>query len=169
MKFAMNGALTIGTMDGANIELREEVGAENFFEFGLTTTEITALRDAGYWPADYYSEDPELAGVLDLVRGGMFSHGDVSLFAPIIDGLLAYDPYFVLADFRAYSDCQQRVGQAFLEPSRWTRMSVRNTARSGKFSSDRTILEYCTDTWDVSPVPIDLEEHERTATDMKLR
>jgi glycogen phosphorylase len=167
MKFAMNGALTIGTMDGANIELREEIGAENFFDFGLTTTQITALRDTGYRPRDVYADDPELAAVIDLVRGGMFSHGDVSLFAPIIDGLLAYDPYLVLADFRAYSSCQERVGQAFLELSRWTRMSVLNAARSGKFSSDRTILEYCADTWDVSPVPIDLDEHERTAADMK--
>jgi glycogen phosphorylase len=130
---------------------------------------VAQLRSDGYRPLDYYADDPELASVIDLVRGGMFSQGDTALFAPIIDGLLAYDPYFVLADFRAYCDCQQRVGRAFLEPSRWTRMSVLNTARSGKFSSDRTILEYCNDTWDVSPVPIDLDEHERTAADMQLR
>jgi len=160
MKFAMNGALTIGTMDGANIELRDEVGAENFFEFGLDAGQIESLRSTGYRPADACAADAELASVLDLVRLGMFSRGDAGLFAPVIDCLFAHDPYFVLADFRAYSDCQRRVGAAYLEPGHWARMSVLNVARSGKFSSDRTIREYCAHTWRVSPVHIGLDEHD---------
>jgi starch phosphorylase len=161
MKFAMNGALTIGTMDGANIELREEVGADNFFDFGLNTEEIHALRSKGYRPMDFYESDAELASVIDLVRSGLFSRGDTHLFAPLIDGLLHHDPYFVLADFRSYADCQQRVGDAYRHPGHWARMSVLNTARSGKFSSDRTIGEYCSDIWRVYATPIELASRER--------
>ncbi len=156
MKFAMNGALTIGTMDGANIELREEVGAENFFDFGMTAEEVHALRDLGYRPRDYYERDAELATVIDLLGSGLFSHGDVNLFRPIIDQLLGYDPYFVLADFPAYRDCQRAVSEAYLDRERWTKMSILNTARSGKFSSDRTIREYCRDIWRVDPMSIEL-------------
>jgi len=156
MKFAMNGALTIGTMDGANIELRDEVGSENIFTFGLDTGQVQSLRRDGYSPADILAFDEELASVLDLVRSGLFSHGDPYLFAPIVNNLLGTDPYFVLADFRAYMECQHRVGTTYLNPGHWMRMSVLNTARSGKFSSDRTILEYCKETWRVSPVEISL-------------
>jgi len=159
MKFAINGALTIGTMDGANIELREEIGAENFFDFGLTTEQVTALRNDGYRPADVLAADAELASVLELIRSGFFSRGDGQLFAPIVDGLLAHDPYFVLADFRTYNDCQRRVGDAYLDIDRWTRMALLNTARSGKFSSDRTIREYCEETWRVKPVHITLDDY----------
>jgi starch phosphorylase len=161
MKFAMNGALTIGTMDGANIELREEIGAENFFGFGLDAEEISGLR-SGYRPATYAAADAELAGVLELISCGYFSHGDGHVFAPIIENLTRYDPYFVLADFRAYADCQQKVAEAYAEPARWARMALLNTARSGKFSSDRTIAEYCRETWNVKAFPIDLDPHEAT-------
>jgi len=160
MKFAMNGAVTIGTMDGANIELRDEVGAENFFEFGLDAPGIQVLREDGYRPAQIAAADAELASALELVGSGFFAHGDAELFAPIVDGLRFHDPYFVLADFRSYFECQQKVGSAWLDTPRWARMAVLNTARSGKFSSDRTIREYCAGTWRVSSVPIDLGEQD---------
>jgi starch phosphorylase len=160
MKFSMNGALTVGTLDGANIEIREEVGAENFFLFGLTTPEVYAMKARGYRPMDYYEGNPELRGVIDLIRGGFFSRGDPELFRPLIDGLLHYDPYMLLADFSSYLECQARVAAAFADVGRWTRMSILNTARSGKFSSDRTIREYCADIWRVQPVPIHLLTHE---------
>jgi starch phosphorylase len=154
MKFSMNGALTIGTLDGANVELREEIGAENFFLFGLTASEVEEMRRAGYRPRDWYRRDPELATVVDLIRSGFFSRGDTELFEPLMHGLLEHDPYFVLADFGAYVECQARVSDAYRDRGRWTRMSVLNAARTGKFSSDRTIREYCRDIWHVQPVPI---------------
>jgi starch phosphorylase len=160
MKFAMNGALTVGTMDGANIEIREEVGADNFFDFGLTTDEVYALQHNGYRPRIYYDSNDELRAVLDLLVSGIFSHGDTDLFRPIVEQLLNHDPYFVLADYRPYVECQQRVGEAYLDRELWTRMSMLNTARSGKFSSDRTIREYCREIWNVSPMPIELFSQE---------
>jgi len=159
MKFAMNGALTIGTLDGANIEIREEVGAENFFLFGLSAAEVHALKTQGYKPMDYYNANQELRDVIDLIRSGFFSRGDTELFRPLIDGLLNTDPYLLLADFQSYIECQATVSQAYGQPERWTRMSILNTARSGKFSSDRTIREYCADIWQVKPVPIQLLTH----------
>jgi glycogen phosphorylase len=156
MKFAMNGALTIGTLDGANIEIREEVGADNFFLFGLSAAEVSALRASGYNPMNYYHGDDELREVIDLIRNGFFSRGDTELFRPLMDGLLYHDPYLVLADFRAFLACQERVTAAFADTERWTRMSILNTARSGKFSSDRAIRDYCADIWQVKPVPIQL-------------
>jgi glycogen phosphorylase len=155
MKFAMNGALTIGTLDGANIELREEVGAENFFRFGLDAAEVESLRDRGYRPADWLNADPELAGAVDLVRSGFFSRGDPELFEPLLKCLFDYDPYFVFADFAAYRDCQTDVATAYRDRERWTRMSIANTAHTGRFSSDRTIRSYCRDIWRVPSVPID--------------
>jgi starch phosphorylase len=154
MKFAMNGAVTIGTLDGANVELRDEVGADNFFLFGLTASEVEELRRSGYRPSECYRRSAELAAVLDLLRSGFFSRGDVELFEPLVRGLLDYDPYFVLADFAAYLACQGRVGEAYRDRELWTRMSILNSARTGKFSSDRTIREYCADIWRVEPVPI---------------
>ena len=154
MKFSMNGALTIGTLDGANVELREEVGADNFFLFGLTAQEVEAMRRDGYRPRNYYEQDAELAAVIDLIRSGYFSRGDTELFEPLIRGLLDYDPYFVLADFSAYLRCQREVGEVYRDADRWTRMSILNAARTGKFSSDRTIREYCRDIWHVESVPI---------------
>jgi starch phosphorylase len=164
MKFSMNGALTIGTLDGANIEIRQEVGAENFFLFGLSAEEVYAIKARGYRPIDHYNGNQALRDVIDLIRSGFFSRGDSELFRPLIDGLLYHDPYLLLADFQSYIDCQEKVSQAFRDTERWTRMSILNTARSGKFSSDRTIREYCTDIWHVDAVPINLLTHEQAGT-----
>ena len=160
MKFPMNGALTIGTLDGANIEIREEVGADNFFLFGLSAAEVYALKAQGYRPMDYYNANRRLREVIDLIRSGFFSRGDTELFRPLIDSLLNHDPYLLFADFQSYVECQDRVSEAYGETEHWTRMSILNTARSGKFSSDRTIREYCADIWRVKPVPIHLLTHE---------
>jgi len=156
MKFSLNGALTIGTLDGANIEIRQEVGAENFFLFGLTAQEVAEVKARGYHPRDHYHADPELREVIDLIRSGFFSRGDAELFRPLVDNLLYSDPYLVLADFRSYVDCQQVVSAAYHNRDEWARMSILNCARSGKFSSDRTIREYCRDIWHVHPVPVEL-------------
>jgi starch phosphorylase len=156
MKFSMNGALTIGTMDGANIEIRKEVGAENFYLFGKDADAIAQLKAQGYCPEDYYNGDEELASVIDLIRSGCFSRGDGELFRPLIDGLLKADPYFLFADFAPYVECQARVADAYRDKESWTRMSILNVARSGKFSSDRSIRDYCRDIWKVKPVPIQL-------------
>ena len=151
MKFAMNGALTIGTLDGANIELRERVGAENFFLFGHTEPEVRALREAGYDPRAVYESDPELKAVIDLIAGGHFCGGDRELFRPLVESLLTRDEYMLLADYRPYVDCQDRVEAVYRDTERWTRMSIANVARIGYFSSDRAIREYCRDIWHVEP------------------
>jgi starch phosphorylase len=149
MKMQMNGAVTIGTMDGANIEIRKEVGEENFFFFGLTAKEIEQMQADGYRPHDVYDRDPLLREVLNGLRDGRFSEGDRELFAPLVADLLHRDNYMLLADFASYSTVQSQAGAAYAYNSRWSRMSVLNTARSGKFSSDRTIREYCKDIWKV--------------------
>ncbi len=159
MKFMMNGALTIGTLDGANVEIRQEAGAENFFLFGLTAEEVVNLRQAGYRPWEYYQNNDELKQVIDLITSGYFSHGDGELFKPIVDNLLSYDPFLLLADFQSYIDCQDSVGQKYQDKEQWSRMSILNTARSGKFSSDRAIKEYCDEIWQVSPLAIDLNNN----------
>ncbi len=166
MKFQMNGALTIGTLDGANIEIREAVGAENFFLFGLTAEQGQRLLGEGYRPADLYRSDPELREVLDLVRDGFFSRGDGTLFRPLVDRLLHHDPYLVLADYADYCECQKRVETAYRDVEQWTRMSILNTARSGLFSSDRSIREYCAEIWKADPVPIDMTVHDRASTEL---
>lgn len=154
MKFAMNGALTIGTLDGANVEIMEQVGEENFFLFGLTAQEVDEVKARGYNPRDYYNSNPELKLVLDRISSGIFSHGDCTLFKPIVDNLLYQDPYLLLADYQSYIDCQDRVAAAYLDQKQWTRMSILNSARMGMFSSDRSIREYCTDIWKVEPVKV---------------
>lgn len=159
MKFMMNGALTIGTLDGANVEIRQEAGAENFFLFGLTAEEVVNLRQGGYRPWEYYQNNDELKQVIDLITSGYFSHGDGELFRPIVDNLLSYDPFLLLADFQSYIDCQDRVGQKYQDKEQWSRMSILNTSRSGKFSSDRAIKEYCDEIWQVSPLAIDLNNN----------
>jgi starch phosphorylase len=151
MKLALNGALTIGTLDGANVEIREAVGADQFFLFGLTAEQVAARR-AGYRPSDELADD-ELARVIELVASGEFSPGDRALYAPLIDDLLHRDPFFVLADFRAYADCQRRVEALWRTPAAWLRSSILNTARAGRFSSDRAIREYARTIWNVAPVP----------------
>lgn len=156
MKFQMNGALTIGTMDGANIEIQQEVGAENFFQFGLSTPEVYALGASGYRPMEYYQRSDALREVIDLIASGFFSRGDASLFKPLVDNLLYHDPYFLLADFDSYVACQDEVASVYRDADRWTRMAILNSARSGKFSSDRTILQYCDEIWGAKSVPIRL-------------
>lgn len=156
MKFMMNGALTVGTLDGANVEIREEAGVENFFLFGMTVAEVEALRASGYRPQEWVARSERLRGVLDLVASGHFSRGDPSLFWPLVNVLVHHDPYMLLADFDAYVECQQRVDEAYRDPRRWTRMSILNTARSGLFSSDRSIADYASRIWNVKPVPIRL-------------
>lgn len=156
MKFMINGALTIGTLDGANVEIREEAGAENFFLFGLTVDEVEALKAGGYRPADYIDSNDELRAVLDLIADGTFSHGDTEVFRPLVDNLRYDDPFLVCADYASYVDCQARVSAAWQDGESWTKMSILNTARSGKFSSDRAIAEYCDDIWKVWPLTVTL-------------
>ncbi|MGF1507996.1 MAG: glycogen/starch/alpha-glucan phosphorylase [Myxococcota bacterium] len=158
MKFAMNGALTIGTLDGANLEIRQEVGAENFFLFGLTTDEVQQRKAEGYRPHDVYEGNPELKAVIDRISFGDFSGGDRELFKPLVQNLLHHDPYLVLADFQSYLDCQEEVAKAWRDPVRWTRMSILNSARMGKFSSDRSIQDYCRDIWKVEPMPVPIPD-----------
>jgi starch phosphorylase len=155
MKFALNGALTIGTLDGANVEIREAVGADNFFLFGMNADEVAAKAHGGYRPRDFYESDEELRAVLDLVRTGHFSVGEPALFHPLVDHLLDHDPYMVLADYRAYVDCQGAVEDAWRDPDRWTAMAIRNVARMGRFSSDRTIREYASEIWKTEPVRVE--------------
>jgi starch phosphorylase len=157
MKFSMNGALTIGTLDGANIEIREEVGAENFFLFGLTAEGVFDLKSKGYHPESYYESNAELREAIDLIRSGFFAAGDSNLFKPFVDSLLYHDEYLVLADYASYIDCQEQVNRAYQDPERWTRMSILNVARMGKFSSDRSIREYSDKIWKVEPVPVALK------------
>jgi starch phosphorylase len=152
MKFAMNGALTIGTLDGANIEIREAVGAENFFAFGLTTEQVRATKAAGYSPRSLYERHPRLREILDLLSSGRFSRGDAGLFQPIVDAIINRDEYLLLADYDAYVAAQDRVDAAFADAENWTRSSILTVARMGRFSSDRAIREYCRDIWQVEPI-----------------
>jgi glycogen phosphorylase len=154
MKFMINGALTIGTLDGANVEMREEVGPENFFLFGLTQQEVEAVKATGYHPPDYVEGNDELRPVLNLIAGGTFSHGDTEVFQPLVDNLRYDDPFLVCADFGSYLHCQEQVSAVWQDRESWTKMSIRNTARSGKFSSDRAIAEYCDEIWNVWPLTV---------------
>ncbi|ACD96222.1 glycogen/starch/alpha-glucan phosphorylase [Trichlorobacter lovleyi] len=155
MKYALNGALTIGTLDGANIEIMEEVGKDNIFIFGLTTPQAVGLRSSGYRPQDYYYQLPELKTVLDQISSGMFSPGNPGLFRPLVDNLLNSDYYLLLADFDAYMDAQADVDRLYMIPDEWARKSILNTAGMGKFSSDRTIGEYARDIWGIKPQPVE--------------
>jgi len=156
MKFTMNGAPTIGTLDGANVEIREEVGAENFFLFGHTAEEVMELKARGYDPRGFYESNEELREAIDLIASGDFSSGNGTLFQPLVDSLLHRDEYLLLADYASYVDCQDQVGECFRDRQRWTRMSILNTARSGKFSSDRSIRDYCERIWKVTPVKVEI-------------
>jgi starch phosphorylase len=151
MKFALNGALTIGTLDGANVEIREEVGAENFFLFGLTAEEVVKGKAGGYRPRDYYKKNRALREVIDFVASGALGRGDAGLFRPIVENLLDHDPFLLLADYQAYIDAQERVSALWRKPKAWTRSSILNTARMGKFSSDRSIRDYCNRVWNIRP------------------
>jgi starch phosphorylase len=154
MKFAMNGALTIGTLDGANVEIREEVGAENFFLFGLTAEQVQELKSRGYRPLDHYEQNAELRDVLDFIASGALAGGDTSLFRSLVENLLGSDPFLVLADYQAYVACQEQVSQLWRDEQAWARKSILNAARMGKFSSDRSIRDYCRQIWNVTPVSI---------------
>ncbi len=156
MKFSMNGALTIGTLDGANVEIREDIGPENFFLFGLDVGQVRELKARGYRPRERYESDSVLRRVLDLIGSGHFSQGDSELFRPLIDSLLERDEYLVLEDFASYLERQAEVDLAYRKPDRWARMSILTSARMGRFSSDRAISEYCRDIWRVEPVPVEL-------------
>jgi len=147
MKFAMNGALTIGTLDGANIEIRDAVGPEHFFLFGLTAAEVREVRARGYRPRDLYESDEELRGVLDLLPS--LAPGQPFLFSPILDQLLGDDPYMLLADYRPYVDRQEAVSALWRTPKNWTRQAILNVARMGRFSSDRSIRDYCDRVWGI--------------------
>jgi starch phosphorylase len=157
MKFMLNGALTIGTLDGANVEIREQAGADNFFLFGLTVEQVEQVRREGYRPARELERDPELEEALQLIAAGTFSHGDREIFQPLIDNLRNSDPFLVLADYADYVACQERVNTAWQDTEHWTRMSILNTARGGRFSSDRAVREYSDSIWNTRPVRITLD------------
>jgi glycogen phosphorylase len=154
MKFALNGALTIGTLDGANVEIREEVGAENFFLFGLTVEQVWELKRRGYRPRDVLEKNASLREILNFVESGVLTGGDTSLFRPLLDRLLYDDPFLVLADYQAYAACQEQVSVLWRDQRAWTRKAILNVARMGKFSSDRSIREYCEHVWRVQPVKV---------------
>lgn len=154
MKLALNGALTIGTLDGANIEIRQEVGNENFYRFGLTADEVQKFRNDGYDPKEYYLKDPELKQVLDMVQEGFFSPEDPKLFCPIMDSLIKYgDYYMVLADFKSYCDTQKQIELDYQNEKLWTQKTILNASAMGRFSGDRAITEYVEEIWKIKPVP----------------
>jgi starch phosphorylase len=159
MKFALNGALTVGTLDGANIEMLDYIGKENFFLFGLTAQEVTAMKSEGYNPRQIYNTNDDLKAVIDLISSGHFSYGDTELFKPIVDSLLDRDEFMLLADFADYVRAQKEAGDNYLDQRDWTRKSILNVARMGNFSSDRSIQEYCDDIWHVKPVKVSLDHY----------
>ncbi|OPZ87662.1 MAG: Maltodextrin phosphorylase [bacterium ADurb.Bin429] len=159
MKFALNGALTIGTLDGANIEILEEVGTESIFIFGHTAEQIADLRREGYRPDDYIARSPELQAVLHLLDIDFFCPGEPGLFRPLYDALVFHDPFFLMADFDLYRACHDRAVETYRDRDVWTRLSILNVARCGKFSSDRTIMEYARDIWRAEPVNIHFDQN----------
>jgi len=154
MKFSLNGALTIGTLDGANVEIREEVGAENFFLFGLNAEQVQKVQREGYRPKVFYDQNEGLRKVLDFISSGALAAHEPGLFHPLVENLLWHDPFLVLADYQSYIDCQSKVSDLWRDPKEWTRKAILNTARMGKFSSDRSIRDYCAQVWKVSPVTV---------------
>lgn len=151
MKMALNGALTIGTLDGANVEIKEEVGDENIFIFGLTTPQVADLKASGYKPRDYYNSNPELKQVLDMIADGYFSIDEPNRYQVIVDNLLNNDQYLLLADYASYIEAQERVGKLYQHQDDWTRMAILNVANMAKFSSDRAIGDYAKNIWHVTP------------------
>jgi starch phosphorylase len=154
MKFALNGALTVGTLDGANVEIREEVGADNFFLFGLTAEQVQAKQAKGYRPYEIYEQNSSLREVLDFIASGALADGDRNAFRPLVENLLQSDPFLVLADYQAYVDCQEQVSARWQNVEMWTRQSILTVARMGKFSSDRAIREYSEQIWQATRMPI---------------
>lgn len=169
MKFALNGALTIGTMDGANIEIREEVGKDNFFLFGLEANEVQDLKDSGYNPKVYYEQNESLKEVLDQISSGYFSNGDKDLFEPLVHNLLTKDDFMLMADYESYIDCQKLVGKTYKDQAKWTEMSILNVAGMGKFSSDRSIDDYCSKIWQVKPGRFDTNPKKSLTPELKVR
>jgi len=155
MKFALNGALTIGTLDGANIEIREEVGEENIFIFGMTAEEAEYEKKCkSRKPWQIYEQNEEVRAIIDAIRNGAFSHGNSELFQPLVEDLMSEnDPYLLLLDLEAYLQCQKTVGQVYADEKTWVKRSILNVARMGKFSSDRTIKEYAEEIWGVHVGP----------------
>jgi len=153
MKFAMNGALTVGTLDGANVEIREEVGEDNIYIFGLTVEQVEDLQHRqAYHPWEYYHRSPTIRQVMDSLISTRFSPGDPELFRPIYDKLLNHgDPYFHLADLESYIETKDRAVSDYRDQSTWNRKAILNVARSGKFSSDRTVKEYAEEIWGIAP------------------
>jgi starch phosphorylase len=158
MKFTMNGALTLGTLDGANVEIRSAVGKENFFLFGKTVQQVADIWRAGYRPFDIYNQNENLRDVINLINSGHFSHGDGNLFRPLTDNLLNTDPFLVCADFQDYIDCQTLVSKAYQNQEQWFRMSLLNVARCGQFSSDRAIREYNAEIWRVPSLSVEISK-----------
>lgn len=154
MKFALNGALTIGTLDGANVEIREEVGAENFFLFGLTAQQVQEVKARGYRPSEYFEKNTTLRETMEFIASGALAGGDTKLFRPLVDNLLWQDPFLLLADYQSYIDCQAEVSNLWRDSAAWARKSILNVARLGKFSSDRAIREYCEQIWNIQPLPV---------------
>ncbi|MFA6212232.1 MAG: glycogen/starch/alpha-glucan phosphorylase [Candidatus Obscuribacterales bacterium] len=168
MKFALNGALTIGTLDGANIEMLEDIGEENFFLFGLTAAEVQELKASGYRPQEYYERNQPLREVIEMIKNGHFSPDQPNRFRSLVDDLLYHDDYLLFADFDSYVECQSKAALAYSEQSNWTRMSILNVARMGKFSSDRSIREYCKEIWKVEPVQVELEHYQPDGALLKV-
>jgi len=158
MKFALNGAITIGTMDGANVEIREEVGDENIFIFGLLADEVLKLKSEGYNPKSYYESNPRIKEVIDILQTDYFCRHESGIFKPIIDSLMEVDYYCLFADFDSYLDAQQKVSDLYADPVAWARKSILNVARIGKFSSDRSIMDYAQKIWGIQPMNIKLKD-----------
>jgi starch phosphorylase len=157
MKLALNGALTLGTLDGANIELRDAVGEDDFFLFGLRAEEVADLQRSGYDPNAYVERSRELQAVLSLVESGFFSLGEPDRYRPILDGLRGSDPYLVCADFDAYVAAEERAAHAFRDPLDWSRRALRNVAGASRFSADDTIRAYASEIWGLVPTPVDAD------------
>jgi starch phosphorylase len=157
MKFALNGALTIGTMDGANIEIREEVGKENIFIFGLLAEEVEELKQKGYNPKNYYNKIPELKRVIDMIANDYFNPREPGIFKDIIYGLLNVDYYCLFADYESYIKTQDKVSKLYTTQDEWTKKSILNVARIGRFSSDRSVKEYADKIWKVKPVKVEVD------------
>ena len=151
LKHDLSGALTIGTLDGANVEIREEVGPENFFLFGLSAAEVGELKSRGYRARDHYEQHAALREAIDFIASGALGGGDVELFRPLVENLLDHDPFLLLADYQNYIAAQERVSALWSDPQAWTRQSILNTARMGRFSSDRSIRDYCERVWNIQP------------------
>jgi starch phosphorylase len=151
MKFMLNGGLTIGTLDGANVEMAEEMGRENIFIFGMTVEEVRAVEAAGYNAHTYYARNKELRQVMDMIRDGFFSPGNPAEFHGLVEMLLQHDRFLTLADYDAYIEAQDLVSAAYTDQTKWARMAIMNIASSGKFSSDRTIAEYAREIWGIEP------------------